>query len=217
MNWSWLDWVAVGVLGGVVGASELISRYKDHPGAAIQSLPAIFYVVINSAASVAALGLAQGYGWFGSSRLTQVLMAGVSAMAFFRTSLFVVRAGDRDVGIGPSGFLQIFLTAADRAVDRKRAAARSDAVVGAMRGVDYAKAKVALPPYCLALMQNVSQEDQSELDRALDDVDREEAEPSVKALLLGIELINVVGADVLTTAVRSLGDQIRSVSEVRVS
>jgi len=33
-------------------------------------------------------------------------MAGVSAMAFFRSSLFVVRAGDRDVGVGPSGFLR---------------------------------------------------------------------------------------------------------------
>ena len=33
--------------------------------------------------------------------------------------------------------------------------------------------------------------------------------PSVKALLLGLELINVVGVDVLTTAVNSLGDQIR--------
>jgi hypothetical protein len=33
---------------------------------------------------------------------------------------------DRDVGVGPSVFLQIFLAAAaDRAVDRKRAAARS--------------------------------------------------------------------------------------------
>jgi len=32
----------------------------------------------------------------------------------------------------------------------------------------------------------------------------------VKALLLGIELINVVGVDVLTTAVKSLGDQILS-------
>ena len=33
-------------------------------------------------------------------------MAGVSAMAFFWSSLFVVRAGDRDVGVGPSGFLR---------------------------------------------------------------------------------------------------------------
>jgi hypothetical protein len=141
-------------------------------------------------------------------------MAGVSAMAFFRTSLFVVRAGDRDVAVGPSGFLQIFLTAADRAVDRKRAAARSAAVVEAMKGVDYAKASKALPPYCLALMQNVSPEDQQVLDRALEALDRQEAEPAVKALLLGVELINVVGVDVLTTAVGSLGDQIRSAPEV---
>ncbi len=74
-------------------------------------------------------------------------------MAFFRTSLLVVRAGDRDVAIGPSGFLQIFLTAADRAVDRKRAAARSDAVAEVMKRVDFTKALKALPPYCLALMQ----------------------------------------------------------------
>lgn len=210
MDWSWLDWAVVAVLGGVVGASELISRYKDNPGAAIRNWSAIFYVAINSAASVGALGLVHVNGWFSVSRWTQILMAGISAMAFFRTSLFVVRAGDRDVGIGPSGFLQIFLTAADRAVDRRRAAARSEAVIQAMKDVDYSKAKVALPPYCLALMQNVSQEDQLELDRSLKDLDGGPAEPSVKSLLLGIELLNVVGADVLTTAVKSLGEQIRS-------
>ena len=214
MDWKWLDWAAAAVLGGLVGTSELISRYKDDPAASIKAWSGILYITINSAASVAALGLIHAYGWFGPSRWTQILMAGVSAMAFFRTSLFVVRAGDRDVGIGPSGFLQIFLTAADRAVDRTRAAARSQAVVEAMKDVDYEKAKGALPPYCLALMQNVSQEDQQELGRALKDLDEGPAEPSVKALLLGIELINVVGVDVLKTAVKSLGDEIRSVPRV---
>ena len=63
-------------------------------------------------------------------------------------------------------------------------------------------------------MQNVPPEDQQVLSRALETLDKREAEPSVKALLLGIELINVVGVDVLTTAVKSLGDQIRSVPEV---
>jgi hypothetical protein len=214
MDSSWLDWVAVALLGAVVGASELISRYKDDPGAAIKSRPAIFYIVINAVASVAALGLIRANGWFGTSHWTRILMAGVSAMAFFRTSLFVVRAGDRDVGIGPSGFLQIYLAAADRAVDRKRAAARSGAVDRAMKGVDFNKAVKALPPYCLALMQNVPPEDQQVLKRVLDDMEKGDEEPSVKALLLGIELINVVGADVLTTAVNSLGDQIRSAPEV---
>lgn len=213
MGWSWLDWAAAAVLGGVVGASELISRYKDDPGAAIRALPAIFYVAINSAASLSALGLIRTNGWFGPARWTQILMAGVSAMAFFRSSLFVVRAGDRDVGVGPSGFLQLFLIAADRAVDRKRAAVRADAVARVMKGVDYDKAKGVLPQYCLALMQNVSEEDQQSLVRALKDLEGEPAPPSVKALLLGLELINVVGVDVLTTAVKSLGDQIRSTPE----
>ena len=212
MNWSWLDWAAAAALGGIVGVSELISRYKDDPWAAIKSWPAIFYLSINSAASVGAL-LLMPDGWLGLSRGMRILMAGISAMAFFRTSLFVVRAGDRDVGVGPSGFLQIFLGAADRAVDRKRAAARSDAVDKVMKGVDFAKAWKALPPYCLALMQNISPEDQRVLTRVVEDLDKRDAEPNVRALLLGIELINVVGVDVLTTAVESLGEQIRSVPE----
>jgi hypothetical protein len=214
MDWSWLDWAAVALLGGVVGASELISRYKDDPWAAIKSWPAIVYIAINSAASLGALGLMQANHWFEKSQLTQILMAGISAMAFFRTSIFVVRAGDRDVGVGPSGFLQIFLSAADRQVDRRRASVRSDAVAEVMKDVDFNKALKALPDYCLALMQNVSQEDQQELGRSLADLESSDAEPSVKSLLLGVELINVVGVDVLMTAVKSLGDQIRSAPEV---
>src|ERR1700678_3984077 len=107
MNWSWLDWAAAAALGGIVGVSELISRYKDDPWAAIKSWPAVFYLAINSAASLGAL-LLMPDGWLGLSRGMRILMAGVSAMAFFRTSLFVVRAGDGGVGVGPRGFLQIF-------------------------------------------------------------------------------------------------------------
>jgi hypothetical protein len=215
MDWQWLDWAAVAALGGIVGTSELTSRYKDNPGSALRSYPAIFYIAINSAASAGALGLIHANGWFAASRWTQILMAGVSAMAFFRTSLFIVRAGDRDVGVGPSGFLQIFLGAADRSVDRGRAAARSDAVATVMKGIDYTKARQALPAYCLGLMQNVSPEDQQVLKQALEMLDkREDVQASVKALLLGLELINVVGVDVLTTAVKSLGDEIRSVPGV---
>ena len=52
MNWNWLDWAAVALLGGIVGASELISRYKDDPAAAIRTWPARFYVALNGAASL---------------------------------------------------------------------------------------------------------------------------------------------------------------------
>jgi len=62
MNANWLDWVAVAVIGGVVGVSELISRYKDDPWLH-QSWPAAFYLAINSAASVGALLLMPTVGW----------------------------------------------------------------------------------------------------------------------------------------------------------
>jgi hypothetical protein len=58
-------------------------------------------------------------------------------------------------------------------------------------------------------MQNVSPEDQQQLARALEALNQRPADPSVKTRLLGLELINVVGVDVLTTAVQSLGDEIR--------
>src|SRR5438105_166705 len=116
MDWRLLEWVAVVAVGAVVGASELISRYKDDPIAALIGWPSVLYIVINSAASAGALALIHATHWSENSRWAQVFMAGVSAMAFFRSSLFIVRAGDRDVGVGPSGFLQIFLGAADRLV-----------------------------------------------------------------------------------------------------
>jgi hypothetical protein len=65
MDWNWLDWAAAAVLGGAVGASELISRYKDHPGAAIKTWPAGVYIAINGTASAGALGLIHINGWFG--------------------------------------------------------------------------------------------------------------------------------------------------------
>src|SRR5260370_36754767 len=106
-----LDWTVVAVVGGVVGASELISRYKDNPWAAIKNWPAIFYITINCAASVGALGLIHAYGWFGQSRWTQILMARGTAMALFRRLLFPVGARARAVGGGPRGVLPIVPTA----------------------------------------------------------------------------------------------------------
>lgn len=207
-----MDWVIdaaiAALLGAVVGTSEIVSRYRDAPQSAIKTVPAVFYILLNTVASLAALGLIHHHNWFGD-RWTQVLMAGVSAMAFFRSSLFIVRAGDRDIGVGPSGFLQIFLSAADRAVDRIRAAARSADVAKIMQPVDYVKAFPVLPPYCLALMQNVSAEDQQALARDLTTLDGRQIDPVVKSQLLGLALINVVGVDVLRAAVAALGAQIR--------
>jgi hypothetical protein len=131
------------------------------------------------------------------------------AMALLRSSIFVVRVADQDVPVGPSSFLQIVLSAADRAVDRLRAEARATSVARVMSGVSFARANVALPTHCLALMQNLSQEDQEQLARQLNELRNADMPESVKVLSLGLALMNAVGEAVLVAAVKSLASEIK--------
>ncbi|MGA2592916.1 MAG: hypothetical protein ABSH32_23630 [Bryobacteraceae bacterium] len=209
-----LDFVAVALLGALVGSGELVSRYRDAPKAALYTRPALVYVALNVAASILALALIRGYEWTfnatgASQHWTQVLVAGVGAMALFRTSLFMVRAGDRDIGVGPGSFLQIFRDAADREVDRVRATARGMAVAKLMEGIDYQKAAQGLVPYCLALMQNVPDEEQTKFLRAVDLLTADpDIEGAIKVRILGLHIFNVVGPAVLIAAVEAPRDEL---------
>jgi hypothetical protein len=210
-----VDYVIVGVIGGLVGTGELISRYRDAPTAALLTVPAAIYVGVNAGASLSALALIHVFGWdFGqpagsdTARWVQVLVAGFGAIALFRSSLFLVRVGDADVGVGPSSFLQILLSAADRAVDRKRANARAKAVADFMRDVSFDKAVTALPTYCLALMQNIPADEQENLASDVRELSQAPMADAVKTLNLGLLLMNVVGPATLQAALQSLGDTI---------
>ena len=218
MDATFLDYAIVAALGALVGSGELVSRYRDAPAGALRTGPALFYILINIAASIAALFVIRVFNWhFGVTsgdapvRWTQVGIAGTGAMALFRSSLFTVHVGDRDIAVGPISFLQVFRDAADRAVDRLRAQARSATVAKLMEGIDYRKAFEGLPPYCLALMQNVPDEDQQKMLQALALLDKDPSiDPAIKVRILGLQLMNVVGPNVLTAAVDSLRDQMAS-------
>jgi hypothetical protein len=93
-------------------------------------------------------------------------------------------------------------------VDRQRAVLRASAVTRITQGLDYRKSYAALPPYCLALMQNLSEEAQRDLRKALELLDKDPMPDELKATVLGLELVNVVGVPVLDQAVKSLRDRI---------
>ena len=213
-----IPWLVVGFLGGIVGTAELVSRYRDAPAGAVRTKPALFYVAINVSAALGAFALAKVFGWkfnFGdqnsasAAEWSLVILCGISAMALFRSSLFIRKVGDRDIGVGPSSFLQVFLSAADAEVDRQRAIYRSSKVSEIMKDVDYTKAVKVLPPYCIALMQSLADDAQRDLRRAVELLDKADMEAELKARTLGLELVNVFGVPVLEQAVKSLSDQIR--------
>ena len=212
-----LDVALVALLGGLLSVAELMSRYRDEPLRAVSNPPAVLYVVINVGAAVLALGAARLFGWsFGVDpsqveqlRWTQVTAAGLGAMALFRSSLINVRVSGQDIGVGPGTLLASLLETADRAVDRLRARQRAFSAAPLMRGISFAKAYVALPTYCVHLMQNLSERDQEELaSRVKDLADTEDMDDHSKALALGLLLFDVLGENVVAAAIEGLGDTI---------
>ncbi len=207
------DFLIVAIVGGLLGMCELLSRYRDEPWRAIYNIPAIVYVLINAVAATLALWLLNVLEpRFGLDpvkdadklRLTWILVGGLGAMAFFRSSFFIFRVGDKDVPLGPSLIMQVLLDVTDRAVDRGRAAPRGMFVSDIMNGIDYDKASLALPAYCFALMQNVTQQEQSTIGQQVNALKSSTMIPEIKIYLLGLVLLNIVGEEVLKEAVKNL-------------
>ncbi len=210
------------LIGGFVGICELIGRYRDDPFAAIRCPYAIAYLVVNAAAAAAAYTIIVTMDWgFDAGQaakpLVQAAVASFGAMAFFRSSLFNVKVGDTEVAVGPAILFQVLMFATDRGVDRSRGENRSILVAEIMKGVSFQLAKEALPNYCFELMQNVPLGEQQNFRQVVDALASKPPSAmrdSVKALNLGLMLMNVVGRQVLSTAVSALGERIQGPSSL---
>jgi hypothetical protein len=209
--------LATAAFGGGVGLCELIARYGDAPFDAIRYPAALGYVVVNAVAAVAAYAIIVTMDWGfdvspAAKPLAQAAVAGFGAMAFFRSSLSNVKIGDTDVAVGPAILFQVLMFATDRAVDRTRGEKRSELATNIMNDVSFELAKEALPNFCFELMQNVPLNEQQNFRQVVDALASKpasEMRDSVKALNLGLMLMNVVGKQVLSTAVDALGERIQ--------
>lgn len=219
-------YLLVAGLGGLVGSGELVSRYPDSPRSALTTAPGFFYVFVNAVAAVAALliGAVLAKESIDSTvfppafptddLLNLILVSGFGSLAFFRAKVITLRVGDSDVGVGPSFVLEIILRAADRAVDRKRAEPRARIVSEIMSPVSFEEAKVVLPTYCFAIMQNVSVEEQQRVALEIEALSGADMPDRVKALNLGLLLLNIVGEDVLRIAVNNLQQEFAAASRI---
>jgi hypothetical protein len=207
----------VGGLAGLVGFGELVSRYQDRPGRLLGEYATIVYVLVNAVSGLAALDIVIVTHIFEKSDpawLYQMLLAGFGAVAFFRTSLFTVRIGGTDVGIGPSALLQSLLNAADRMLDRGQAGGRAGDAAEIMRKVDFAKARTALPVLCMIAVQGIPDDVQENVSKQIEAVNaRNDITPEAKSIILGIYLIRIVGPDVLERSVEALGTSIQRIRE----
>ena len=195
----------VAAAAALTGVAEVVSRYRSDPGYALaHSVAAWAYIVLNGSAGVAALLLIHATGWtFGQSthvELWRVLVAGFSAIAFFRSSFFVARVGNQTVGIGPSLVLGALLDACDREIDRKSAKKLSETVPGNLDELVAETVLYALPVLCLALMQNYAASDQAQLGAELIAIRSDEKlGPRAKVRAVVMQLSKALGPDVVTS------------------
>jgi hypothetical protein len=205
-------------LGALVGVSEVIARYTDSPEKALAAWPGLLYVAVNMMAAGTAFGLVHGFDLLGLAAtkspaarlLTEALVAGLGAMAFFRSAVFTVRIGSTDVPVGPASVLQVILTAVDRACDRERALPRAEFISSLMNGVSFSAAADILPQFCFSAMQNVGVSDRQAVYDWVKQIRTDTMEDDQKTLLLGLRLLNIVGDEVLISTVTGLGPRIRS-------
>jgi hypothetical protein len=207
-------WIGVFAAGAAVGASELVARYRDDPWKAVWNGPGLGYVIVNAGASILTFFclLVIAPAWLGTDgksltsqgALLAVLTSTVGSAAILRSALFKLKIDNNDVSIGFAAIVDIFLSATDRAVDRKRAGPRAQAVAGIMTDISFQKAQSALPAYCFALMQNVPGEEQRRFGDQINALARDPMDDRVKASNLGLALMNVVGQRVLEQAVSNL-------------
>lgn len=209
-----IGYVASFFLGASVALAELISRYRDRPTIIGRAFGTLFYTGLHGAASAGAFWLVHVFGLtFGAEGVaqepTRVLVSGFAAMALLRTNFLVTRLGDSNVEIGPSAVLFTLLSAADKSVDRQRAAERSTEVADLMSRISFEKAHISLPTMCLALLQNVGPNEQAILAKSVEKLcASDKMTDRQKSLTLGLSLINLGGPAVLAAAVRALGEEI---------
>ena len=208
-------------IGGAVGAVEIMGRYRHAPIRAAFSWSGYVYILVNVLAAWVAFYLLGVFDAFpvakdataadGDRRTVELtLAAGLGALVVLRSSLFKVRVGDTDVGIGPAAVLDTILLIADRGVDRREAVSRAQDVSALVAHVkDYRIIANMLTKYSLALMQNVDEKTSSDLGEAVGKILNDPSIPdAIKMDIVALRLGVVVGPDVLEAAVEALGDRL---------
>jgi len=209
------EYAVVGVIGALVGFGELASRNKLRPSLIFATVATYIYVLLNVAAACAALYLMRIFNWnLGMAAsdpalpTAQALIAGFGAMAFLRSSFFVLRIGDKDVGIGPgvflTGVIEVTDLAVQRSVDRMVVRARARLASLAVEGLDYDAVALALPTYCMALAGNSTAVDAEAIANqivALRDAPMPDAQ---KVVMVGALCINTFGEEVVVAAIEQL-------------
>lgn len=213
-------WLWTFAIGALVGSAELISRYRDNPGAALSSRPGLLFIALNGIASILALYLMRHFKLAGvdpskpdQDLVLQALLAGTGAMVVIRSKLFTIRQpGGNDVSFGPAFAVDTFLSSINREVDRRRVPDRNRRVAQRAHALRHCSFKEAAPflTSALAAFQDMDEDDAKRLRDEFISLASDEAYAAytdeVKFYLVGFDILTVFGEKAFDSLFDSLTD-----------
>ena len=188
-----------GAFGGIVGASELVSRYRDEPMRSLATVAGASYVFLNALVSGLTYGLLTRYAdgllpGLADDPLMTSIVAGFGAMALLRSKFFTLRtASGESISVGPDAAISTFLDAADRGVDRSRASRRLALVFQQASKVQRPADGPDFLEISIAALQNLSDEDKARFVKRIETVRGSDYTAQLKLQALCYELLTLIG------------------------
>jgi len=188
------------VFGGLVGASEIASRYRDEPFLAIFSLPGRVYLVFNGLVSAFAYFLLQHYKdkifpGVGNDILLASVIAGFGSMVVLRSKLFSFKTENGETfSVGPDAAVSTLLSSVDRNIDRYRSFDRQSLVFRETTRIGKPKDAPVFLRTFLASYQNLTDTEKKQLNEAIDKiVERTDLDDQLKLMAISFGFLNISG------------------------
>jgi hypothetical protein len=212
----WQGYAIAAVVAATVGATDVLTRYKDNPMTAINTWAAWIYIGINFLLGLAAFWLSAVLGIirFDSADPHGVkngLLVGFGAILILRSIAFKISIGGKGGEVGPSTIVDALLATYDQSINRKVALEKDKSVRRLMEGVSFYKASEFLSLYCLSLLQRDDARAKMVADLKNSIADFKKGDPAgdaERAYLLGNMMINNFGRPVTEAVINGFRSRI---------
>lgn len=215
-----MEYFCVFIIGVLLSAIELGSRYKDEPVSVMKCLPGAFYLFINGLICCAGLFLLHTFGVNqqvseslnltttneASKQVANVLYASIGSFFVMRSSFLKLGSenSQSQIDLGLNLILKKMIDIIDRQVDRDQAGRRSKDITEILNDVSYEDLSSKVHPFCLQLMQNVPGDESETLFKELESIKASDVSLESKKLAIGLQLYNIVGKKLFSSIVIDL-------------
>jgi hypothetical protein len=196
--------VAAFIFGGLVGAAEVASRYRDEPLMAVKSPYGLVYIFLNGYLSILAffliLEFPNVFGAVAGNKFLAALVAGFGSSVVMRSRIALIKGADgKDESIGPDYVIKVLLRIVDNNIDRRRSVRRQAILSENIEKIHALGDLEAVWQYlfsALTAFQNIDEVQKKALYDTYNDYRAQDKLPSpIKKMALGFIYLTLVGEE----------------------